>query len=684
MDLTPLLRPTSIGLVGASPDGTPAEVLANLRRIGFAGRIVAVNPRRDRVDGLPCHPTLAAAGAAVDVAAIMVKASRVPGALRDCVAAGARSAVVFADGFSAADPDGPALQREIADIARTAGLPVLGPNCMGYLAPAYGSGLYIDHVARMPAAGTVGLVTQSGSVGVAGINHTGTFALSAMVSIGNEAVVGLADAVGALAGDGVTRAVAVFAEGIRDGRALLAAAGRARAQGVRLVVCKTGRSPAAVEAARSHTGALANDQRIVRAMLEAHGVALVDDLDEMFAAAELLATGRRFGRSLAAVTLSGGHVGLLHDVAAASGLRFPEPEPEVRDGIETALKAPRAVANPCDAWANDDVVGGVAAAAQALARSRRVDGLVFAVDTPADPPTSFAAMGRGIAQAAAALAAADSRPVVMATTAIAADDPEVTRTLRSAGVPRLVGLRATLAAWGSLCRAEEAALPRPVDALAAAPIPARASEPELYHLLAEHGFDLPRFALCHDRADARRAAAVIGYPVAVKVVSTRIAHKTEVGGVILGVADATGLDRAVDRLLAIPEAEGVMVAEMVADGIEALIGLHADPAFGPVVVIGAGGIYAELIDDAAVLPAPTTEAQVLRALEGLRLGRLLAGLRGRAPTDPAPLAALVARLSRLAADGVSLDLNPVRLVDGRAVVLDADVVASPSVQGQAA
>ncbi|WP_170134956.1 acetate--CoA ligase family protein [Acuticoccus kandeliae] len=673
MNLTPLLRPARVAIVGASPTGTPADILANLTTMGFDGEIVLVNPRRSEIAGRPCHPTLAAAGAPVDVAAIALRADRVADALREAVAAGARSAVVFADGFSAVDPGGPERQAEIASIARDAGIPLLGPNVMGYLAPAYRRALYIDIVNRPPAAGTIGLVTQSGSVGVAGINHTGTLALSAMISVGNEAGVTIADAVDFLRTDGVTRAIAIFAEGIADGRALAAAVRRSVAGGVPVVLCKTGRSPAAIDAARSHSSAMANDHAVVRAVMEGAGAAIVEDLDEMFAAAELLATDRPLGRTFAAATLSGGHVGLLEDMAAANGLAFAVPDAARHAAIEATLGARRGVVNPLDSWVNDDVVEAVGRAADAFAAWPEPDAILLAVDTPRDPPTSYISMGRGIAARAVALAAKDPRPVVMVATAVADDDPEIAASLREAGVPRLTSLAATFRAWGAIARAAAAAdsvAPEP------APAPAAGTEADAYAWLADLGARVPRHRVCHGAGEAAEAAEAIGFPVVMKVLSPAILHKTEIGGVVLGIADAAGARAAACRLLALPGATGILVAETIGEGVEIFIGARTDPSFGPVVVVGSGGILAELVHDVAVLPAPASPEAVAAALGGLAAGRLLAGFRGAAPVDIGPLARLASRLSHAvaASASVAVDLNPVRIVGGEAVVLDAKIV----------
>lgn len=675
--LSCLFDPRSVAIIGASPNGTPAEVLCNLERMGFAGDIVLVNPSRSSVGSRPCHASLSASGRPVDVAAICVRAHRVADALRDAVAAGARSAVVFADGFSAGDPDGPALQQELVAIAAEAGIPVLGPNAMGYLAPALGKALYIDHIGRVPEAGRIGLITQSGSVGVAGINHTGTLRLSAMVSVGNEAVIGLADCIDFLAAHGSTDVVAVFAEGIRDGRALVQAIRRSVAAGVPVVVCKTGRSPAAIRAAQSHTGAMANDQLVVRAFLEAAGAAVVDDLDELFAAAELLATKRRIGPRLAAVTLSGGHVGLLEDLADSHGLHFFQPAASAHRRIEAHLGGHRAVVNPLDCWVNDDVSAAVRRGADALAEMPEIDAFLFAIDTPADPPTSFVQMGRSIARVAVDLAARDPRLVIMQSTTIASDDPEVTSCLQDGGVRRLAGLKATFAAWNAILRAQEVMNLDPPGSVACVGL-RQGTEAETYAVLSSARIETPRHRVCRNAGEAVDAAGEIGLPVVVKVLGAGIAHKTELGGVVIGLDTLDAVEAAACRMLAIAGATGILVAEMAPSGLEAFVGAKTDDSFGPLVLVGMGGTEAELFGDIAVLPAPTTADAVVAALDRLKFGKLLKGYRGAPATDAGALAAIVTSLSNMicASDpDLSVDLNPVRLVGSRAIVLDAKVSA---------
>jgi acyl-CoA synthetase (NDP forming) len=340
-----------------------------------------------------------------------------------------------------------------------------------------------------------------------------------------------------------------------------------------------------------------------------------------------------------------------------------------------------------DCWVADDVVGGVGRALGALAEGTAYDGFVVAVDTPADPPTSYIDMGRGIVAAAVALAKRDPRPVVIATTAIAADDPAVLDQLRAAGLPRLLGLASGFKAWGAIVRAQErhrhwTRAPEsrrpPLDDL----LPD--TEPAAYAALAQYGIAVPRHRNCRSHDEALAAAAAIGYPVVAKLVSRRILHKTEVGGVRTGLADEAAVAAAVDTLLPMPGAEAVLIAEMVEPGIDLLIGARIDPQLGPMVMLGLGGIWAELLDDATLLPAPLLPAAVEAALAGTRLDRLLAGFRGQPPANREALCATAARLGDLVAalslPDLAIDLNPVRVLRDRVIVLDAKFVPPAAAQ----
>ena len=699
MTLDALLAPRSIAIVGASERGAGARVRESLGRLGFSGPLHLVNPSRPTVAGQPCHPSLAAIGEPVDLAVLAVSSRRVLAALQECADARIPAAVVFAGGFAEAGAAGADSQAQLAELARTHGMSILGPNCMGYVRPPAGRAVYLDHLTRPPRPGSVALITQSGSVGIGALNHTGTLALSALVSVGNEAVVSAADVVDWLVTDEPTRAIALFMEDTSRVADLLESAGRAADAGKPVVVCRTGRSPAGADAVRTHTGALATSDRALRAVLRAHGIVVVDDLDELWAAAEILASRRRVGPRLAGVTVSGGHVGLLHDLAAESGLCFPEPDAAGAAAIEAALGEPRALHNPLDGWADADVAGGFGRALRVLRDSREHDGVVVIVDAPADPPTSDPELSVQFARSVTEAASGDDRLWVMASSTVAVDDPRVTELARAAGCPRLAGLRTALTAIGAVAGARRTAqarpalprpalprpalprtapprtaLARPPDRAAPADWPVPATEAQGYELLRRYGIRTPEFRVCRGAADAEAAAAEIGYPVVVKAHQPGLLHKTAAGGVALDIADAAALSRACARMARrFPGAE-LLVARRVGDGVDVLVGARYDRQVGPVLLIGAGGTLAELIDDVAILPAPASPDAIRGALAGTRIQRLLLAACGADSAGYAALVSAAQTAGNLIVDaarpGASFDINPVRVTTREAVALD--------------
>jgi len=684
MNLDPLLSPRSIAILGASERGPGARVRESLQRLGFTGPVHQVNPRRTTVAGRPCYPDISSIGASVDLAVLALSSGYVVPALEQCASSGVRAAVVFAGGFAEAGTAGAGHQQRLANVARASEMSVLGPNCMGYVRPPAGHAVYLDHLRQAPRPGGVALVTQSGSVGVGALNHTGTLALSAMISVGNEAVVTAADVVNWLITDEPTRAIALFIEDTARVRPLLNAASRALDAGKPVVVCRSGRSEAGARAAQTHTGALATEDRALRTVLRAHGIVTVDDLDELCAAAEILATRRTGGRRLAGATVSGGHVGLLHDLAADADLSFPEPAAEDAALIEEALGEPRTLHNPLDAWADADVAGGFGRALRALQASSGYDAFVIVVDAPADPPTSDPELSLDFARSAVEAASDDERLWVITTSSVASDDPRVTALARASGIPRLTGLRYAMNALGSIVSTPGNAGPgavrrRPCDIRLGEvrPGPVPATEAEGYELLSSIGVAVPEHQVCLDRSALLAAAEEIGFPLVAKAHRPGLLHKSAAGGVILGIRDAEELSRAFSTLTAgTPDGPSdVLLVRQADPGVDVLVGARDDPHVGPILLVGTGGAHAELIDDIAILPAPASRPEIEQALAGTRAGQLLA-ISGCGPGS-AGLGALVdaieaigGLIASVGAPGMSLDVNPVRVTPGGALALD--------------
>jgi acyl-CoA synthetase (NDP forming) len=674
-----LLAPRNIAILGATDRGAGARVRESVSRIGFEGAVYLVNPNRPVVAGQRCYPEVGSIAEPVDLAVLALGPGHVLAALRDCADAGVAAAVVFAGGFAEAGADGAAKQAELTALARETGMRILGPNCMGYVRPSAGHAVYLDHLSRAPAPGSVALVTQSGSVGIGALNHTGTFATSAVVSVGNEAVVSAADVVDWLVTDDATRAIALFIEDTSRIRDLVDSADRAIDAGKPVAACRAGRSPAGARAAQTHTGALATPDRALRAVLRAHGIVVVDDLDELCFAAEVLATRRRVGRRLAGVTVSGGHVGMMLDLAADAGIEFPEPSGTASSALEAALGEPRLLHNPLDAWADADVAGGFDRTLRALRDGPEHDGVMVIVDAPADPPTTDPGLSVQFATSVAEAARGDDRLWVMTTSTIAADDQRVVDLARESGCPRLTGLRAAMNALGAVVAARRTLAPAQAAAAPSTPWQLPATEAGGYELLGRYGIPVPEFRVCDDPAGAVAAAAEIGYPVVAKTHQPGLLHKTAAGGVALGVTDAVLLQLASSRLAGRFPGAGILVARHASDGVDVLLGARFDCHIGPILLVGMGGTLAELIDDVVIVGAPADANAIREALAGTRVHRLLAARVGPDGPGYTALVAAAEAVGRLIVDagpGASVDINPVRVTASNAVALDFAATAA--------
>jgi acyl-CoA synthetase (NDP forming) len=687
--LAALLAPRSIAVVGASEGPRHGgEVLRSLRTAGFAGAIHPVNPRHEQVYGLRCHASLEAIGAPVDCVVLAVAREGVAEQLRAARSIGALGAVIVSGGWRESGPEGARLEAELAALAHESGIRCLGPNTIGFVNLAAGAGCYAAPLPRGLTPGGIAAVTQSGTVcGALGGAGRG-IGYSHLISTGNETDVDTAEILAWLADDPATRVIACFAEGIARPRAFLEAASRCAAAGKPVILLRVGLSAAGQRMAAAHTGALAGSARVFRAFAARCGVITVDTLDEMLAAAELCDAfaGRLGPGGLGMMTHSGGEASMFLDRCAAAGLALPELAPTTHERLRAALPAIATPGNPLD-------VTGVGA----------VDGDVFRASLDAlldDPGIAMVACmqdvreGHWVLHQAARLAAeaarAQPKPVFLFSNTSRVFDPTLDAILAEGGVKLVYGTdEAVRAASAALAqrRAAPVAPPTPPatpDATTLALLDAATDEAGAKRLVAHYGLQVTRETACADIPAALRAAAAIGYPVALKILSPDIAHKTEAGGVALGLATPEALaDEAaamLDRVRAASPAArlGLLVQEMVTGAVaEMILGATEDPHAGPAVVCGLGGIHAEILDDVAVVIAPVDEAAAMAALRGLRCWPMLDGARGRPKADLRALAAAMAALSRAAHELSgrfrAIDLNPVAVLpEGQGVrVLDA-------------
>lgn len=680
--LDPLFNPRSIAIIGASSDpvrvsGRPVQILKDA---GFKGRIYPVNPNRDQVQGLRSWRSIEAIDEPIDLALITVPAASVEEALRACCRRSVGAAIVFGSGFAEVGDDGRAEQRRLAEIARDGGLRLLGPNCMGVFNVSSRAYVTFSTVfsADWPEPGSIGLVSQSGAF--ASFCYTRArqagLRLSYGVMTGNEADIDFADCLEWLALDDATRVIVGFMEGFADGAKLCRALALARDCGKPVIILKVGSSPAGVETARSHTAQMAGEDAVFEAAFRQYGAWRARTLDELFDLATLASTGPLPARPRAGVvTVSGGAGVLMSDSAWHRGVELPPlPEPAQHRLRQRITFAP--VHNPID------TTGLI------LDDPTLFPDLLetFANEGDVDAVVGFYA-GMGTSDAAPAmvqtLSAAAARFPDVRQVACVLCKPEVRRQLLDAGVAVYDEPDRALQAVAAGARLRQA-LGREViatsagDQLQALPVPPLPlNEAQALDLLRGAGLPVVSCEMAQDRESAVRVAQQLGFPVALKVLSADLPHKSDKGGVALSLRNPAEIAAAYDAML--PPAnprlagvaiQGVLVATMLS-GIELIVGLHRDPVFGWVVMVGSGGIHAELLADRVLRLAPVDHAQALEMIGELRCAPLLAGRRGEPPADVAAAATVIARLSRLdpgaAVSGIEINPLIVRPVGAYAV-----------------
>ncbi|RSZ38690.1 CoA-binding protein [Variovorax beijingensis] len=689
--LSALFAPRAIAVVGASSNaqkigGIPVDYQ---RRFGFEGALYPVNPNAERIQELPAFPSLRAIGQPVDLAILAVPSALVDGALDDAIAAGVKGVVLFSSGFAEVGAEGAAAQVRLGDKARAAGVRLVGPNCLGFMNVArhvYATFSPAPGVGRvMP--GHIGLVSQSGAFGAYAyaMARARGVGLSLWATTGNEADVQVADCLAWLAQDPGTDVIMAYMEGCRDGPRLRAALALAQANGKPVVMVKVGRTALGAEAAASHTAALAGDDAVYDAVFRQYGVLRARNLTEFFDLAHSAAVaGRPRDRSIGLFTLSGGVGALMADEASAQGLDVRPLSEAAQDTLRSwvPFAAPR---NPVD------ITGQVTNDVTLIERTARV-----MLDD------------RGFASWMGFLAAAGASdafwPVLRSlVTSLREAYPDTLLAVSTLLSPEH---RAELEAMRCLVFADPsdgirtiAALagPKPAAAVAAAPAsmapsltlaPGTMSEPDALVLLADAGVPVVAHRVVRSADEAAAAAEALGDAVVVKIVSADIPHKSDVGGVALGLRGAAQARAAFERtrdhaLTARPGArlDGALVARMLTGGVECIAGVHRDPVFGPVLMFGLGGIHVETLRDVSLRALPITRDDALAMVRELRAFAILNGARGRPPVDLDSIADALCALADFAQRaGDSLDsaeINPLIArpqAEGGCVAVDALVV----------
>ncbi len=699
MPIDVFFRPRSVAVIGATERQGSAgrAVLVNLMTSNFGGTIHPVNPKHERILGLTSFSTVEAVPERIDLAVIAIPARAVPDVISQCVTKGVRGAIVLSAGFRESGPKGAALEREVLKRAREGTLRVLGPNCLGVIRPPTGLNASFASVVARP--GTVGFASQSGALctSILSWSLAQQFGFSAFISMGSMIDIGWGDVISYLGDDPHTKSIVLYIESVGDARSFLSAA-REVALSKPIILIKAGRTTAAAKAAASHTGSLTGRDDVLDAAFERSGLLRVDSIEELFSMAAVLAKQPRpAGKRLAIVTNAGGPGVLATDALVEGGGETASLGDPALAALNAFLPSYWSHGNPID-MLGDATSERYAKTIEIVAADPNNDGLLVTY------AQQGAASAAEVAERVAKLAKLQRKPVLASW--MGGEEVEAgVEILERAGIPTFAYPDDAARIFNLMWRyddnlralLETPTLPSdeatPNRAIARALIVnvladgrTQLTEVEAKQLLAAYEILTVPGKVAMSAQAAVAAAQSLGYPVAVKVHSAAIRHKTDVGGVLLRIGDAQGVRRAFERIAAAvalkagPDAfQGVTVQPMIEaeDGYELIVGSSIDRQFGPVLLFGHGGQLVEVFRDHALGLPPLTETLARRMIGKTRISKALAGVRGRLPIDLGALSQCLVRFSNLIVDLPrikEIDINPLLATPDRFVALDAHVI----------
>jgi acetate---CoA ligase (ADP-forming) len=696
-----VMHPRSVAIVGVSakPGSAGRVVLELLHNNKFPGPIHIVGRSTANIEGHKVLANIDDLPDNVDLAVLTLPAAAVREAVEGCVRRKVKAAVIFASGFAEVGSDGNSEQDRIGAIARAGGLALVGPNCLGLMNFVDGFAAVFfspQPIPRLPEGtrGAVAIVAQSGGLGnhlEAGLGARGV-PVSCWISTGNEAGLGLADFIQYLLDDPVTQVIALYAEDIRRPQEFIAIAGEARRRGKPIVMLHPGRGARAKEAARSHTGALTGDHAVMRTLVEHAGVVVVDNLDELMDVSEILARFPNPSKGdLGILTFSGAFCGIAHDFCEDIGVHLPPLSRETLDHLTPILPAFLPPKNPLDLGTQTiQQPELLQICVEALLRDPAIGGLLISI--PATSPRHSVIYVEGIAAASKT----STKPVALAILGDGSPlSPDFTAVVRKNNIVLSRSSDRTMRAMGKVIdygNRNSALAARKTAPVAPVAIPelGAGAQPEWLgkKVLAALGIATPAGELARNVEAAVAVADRIGYPVAMKAQAAKLEHKTEAGGVMLGVANAEAVRSAwqtlhdnVARAQSGLKLDGVLVEAMSPRGLELVVGARRDPRWGPVVMVGLGGIWVEALGDVRLMPPDLSEAEIVAELRKLKTAKLLNGFRGAPPADidaVAAATAAVGRLMRARPDIAEVDINPlmVHAAGHGATALDALIITT--------
>src|SRR5437868_7768446 len=697
--LDSFFSPSSIALIGASRDleKIPGRLLSMLRKNHYPGRIYPINPNYGDIDGLKCYPSIADVGQPIDLAIVIIPARAVLGALEQCAAVGVKHAVIISSGFAEEGGDSAAMQDAIAALAKNTGMRISGPNAEGFynelqrVAATFSPTVDVkpDEKRLIASARRIGIVAQSGGIGFAIYNRAKALgiALSYVISAGNESDLGAGEFFDYMVQDASTDVVLLFIEGIRDVDKFISAARRAAEIRKPVIVTKVGRSGAGERAAASHTASMAGWSVAYDAVFAKYGFIVSNDLDEAVTIAAVLTTNPMpKGDRVAVLTVSGGAGIWGTDAVSLQGLQVPELSSSIQAEISKLLPSYGSTRNPIDVTAQGVHSGGLQRSIDLLDVSDEVDAILVVLSLSSETRMPFKQ-----AELKPVLSA-QNKPIVFYSYTLPSQFAR--NELAVSGAVVLSGLTHVAVAMRRMVDYSNFKLAPPANSDALPPRdlsahlkPTTLSEFDSKLLLREAGISLPEEVLVREREEIDAAIARVGLPLVMKIQSRDIPHKSEVGGVRLNITskgEAFSAYQALrdDARKQRPDAaiQGVLVGPMANKGVEIIIGTMQDATFGPMVMVGFGGITTELFRDVVYRPAPVSAVEAESMLSQLKAAPLLRGFRGAARADVASLCHLIEQVSLLAArlrnEVAEIELNPVLVhPQGQGVtIVDALVV----------
>ena len=685
-----ILHPKSVAIVGASADESKwgGRLLRYMLRHRHDGPLYPINARAKELMGLPAYASLRDVPGSVDLAILLVPRDHVRAAIEDCVAKQVGCALCITAGFAETGPQGRAEEEALVELARAGGVRLIGPNCMGLMNAHHNlcatTGVVMGSLECLPAGG-IGLASQSGALMGAMISRGVDIGIgfSSTISVGNQADLGLNEFFEYLIDDPKTDVVCLYMEGVKDASRFTQLLARAAAVGKPVCIAKSGRSEAGAKAAASHTASLAGAWPAFEATCRRWGVYLFESIYDLLHGAQLLQRGKRATSNQVAVfSGSGGGGALLVDALEKHGLTLPTLSAATEAAVANVLPVTHRQL-PFDFGmlnhqtpADPEVAGGSVGIAldRAMADPAVGAGVLLLTTQPAQ---------ERLVEAAIAAANRSTKPLLFVQGA--GNHGEIARRLlREAGHGYFDSTHDALKVAAVLTQRTDPEVETKANAVIPPPVDLPdgfLTEPDARRLLEIAGIPTTRWVFASDANAAVKAAESIGGPVVIKAVSARIVHKSDIGGVKLGIQDETAVREACDAIAqaardaGVQQLDGFLVTEMWRADTELILGIQRDPDFGPLVMVGAGGVLVELMKDVQLAPAPVSHATARAMIERLRSLPLLTGYRGRAPADLDVVADVLVRLGALAASGDAriqeLDINPLFIAGNRVAAADA-------------